>query len=297
MQTTAQQTTSLSKASSGALLVVMMVLDSMFFIWARLLLPHFSPRISVLYVMLIGAVEVGIVALLQKRLRIKTFIQYWWFFLLIGILIAASTYINYEAVAFVDPGTASMLNQFSIVFGLVWGLVWLKEKLTTRQVIGAVIAIAGVVTITFQKGDYFRLGSLMVLGSALMYSFHAAFVKRYGSQLHFFEFFTFRLLSTALFSFASAGLQGSLAWPPAAAWPLLLLIATFDIAVGRSLYYLALRRFKVSLFSILFTLSPLLTVIWSRILFGVVPTWVQVIGGLGVIAGVLVVTWKTPKPA
>ena len=82
-------------------------------------------------------------------------------------MVAASTYMSYEAVAFIDPGTASMLNQFSIVFGLVCGLLWLREKFTRMQMLGAVVAILGVITITFQKGDYIRLGSLMVLVTAI----------------------------------------------------------------------------------------------------------------------------------
>lgn len=279
-----------SPAGNAALIAVMMVLDSLFFIWAKVLLPYISPRTSVFYIMVISALEIGLIAWLQKKLTIRTFIRNWWFFLSIGIMVAASTYLSYEAVAFIDPGTASMLNQFSIVFGLLWGLFWLREKFTRKQMVGAMIAVAGVITITFQQGDYIRLGSFMVLGATFMYSFHAALVKRYGGHLYFFEFFFYRLLSTGIFIFFFSLSSGSLEWPSPRAWPWLILVATLDIAIGRSLYYIALRRLKISYFSILLTLSPLLTVLWSLLLFDVVPTYLQLIGGIGVIVGVVVVS-------
>lgn len=289
MSTSENQSSNLT-TKSIALIVAMMISDSMFFVWAKLLFPYISPRVSVLYVMIISMLEIGIIAIVQKQLKLKTFFKNWGFFTVIGLLVAASTYINYEAVAFIDPGTASMLTQFSIIFGLVWGLLWLKEKLTPKQMIGAAVAILGVITITFQKGDYFRIGSIMVLSSAFFYSFHAALVKRYGGELNFFEFFTFRLATTGIFIFIFGWTSGSLAWPSAKAWPLLILVATIDIAIGRSLYYLILRRFKISLFSILMTLSPLLTVIWSVLIFDVIPTWIQLLGGVGILVGVSIVT-------
>ena len=277
-------------AAQTAAIAVMMLFDSFFFIWARLMQPVIAPRTSVLFIMILSTLEIGLVALWKKQLRLRTFLRYWWFFLPVGLLVAASTYLNYVAVSYIDPGTASMLVQFSIVFGLLWGIFWLKDHFSHKQLIGALLAIAGVLVITFQKGDYLRLGSLLVLCSAFMYSLHAALVKRYGDAMPFFEFFTYRLLSTGLFIFLFNVFSGSLEWPSARAWPLLILVATLDIAVGRSFYYLVLRRFRISYFSILLTLSPLLTVTWAFLLFGVTPTLMQLLGGLGVIAGVLIVT-------
>lgn len=282
--------TRVTSASSAGLVAAMMVFDSLFFIWAKLMQPVVDPRTSVLYVMAISAIQIGLVAIIQKQLRLRTFFRLWRFFLGIGLLVAASTFINYSAVAYIDPGTASMLTQFSIIFGLIWGLFWLRDKFSRMQMLGAAVAIIGVLTITFQKGDYMRLGSLMVLSTALFYSFHTALVKKFGSDLPFFEFFTYRLLSTGIFILLFNLGTGAIEWPTARAWPLILLTATIDVALGRTLYYVVLRRFQVSYFSILFTLSPLLTVTWSFLLFDVVPTWTQLLGGLGVLLGVLIVT-------
>jgi drug/metabolite transporter (DMT)-like permease len=62
----------------------------------------------------------------------------------------------------------------SVLFGLGFGLLWLRERLNRAQLLGAAICIVGVAIITFQPGDYFRLGSLLVVGSAFLYALHAA---------------------------------------------------------------------------------------------------------------------------
>ena len=70
------------------------------------------------------------------------------------------------------------------------GIFWLQERLTGMQACGAILAVAGIVVITFQPGDYIRLGSLLILLSAFMYALHTAIVKRYGEEMDFVEFFS-----------------------------------------------------------------------------------------------------------
>jgi len=65
---------------------------------------------------------------------------------------------------------------------------------------------------------------------------------------------------------------------------------TVDVVLSRVLYYVALRRLKMSIHTIILTLSPMLTILWSVILFSEKPSAQAFIGGAAVIAGVLLVT-------
>ncbi|MBN1262677.1 MAG: DMT family transporter [Anaerolineae bacterium] len=275
---------------AAAILVVLVGIDSLHFVFARLLLPHIPPTSSAFYVLAIGTLEVVALALIRRRLDFKVLRDNWIFFLGIGVLVSVSMRINYQAVEFVDPGAATLLSKASIIFGLGLSLFWLKERLAPVQGVGALVAIAGVLIITFQPGDYFRLGSLLILASAFMYALHAALVKRYGEQLDLLTFFAFRMLCTMvlLLVFALAG--GRLVWPAGPTWLLILLAGTLDIAISRLLYYLVLRRFTMSLHTIILMLSPAVAVGWSWLLFGSIPTWQEAIGGLAVLAGVAIVT-------
>jgi drug/metabolite transporter (DMT)-like permease len=306
-----QKSVDSSRPAKDAFPVVagLLIVDSLHFVFARLLLPHISPGASAMYVLAIGTVEIGLLGLIRGRLRLRALRDHLGFFLALGLLVGVSTNINYQAVAFIDPGTASLLAKTSILFGLGFGLLWLHEKLTPIQIGGALVALLGVFVVSFQAGNYLRLGSLLILASAFMYALHAAIVKRYGGKLEFLEFFFFRLLSTTgklefleFFFFRLLSTTGflfllalgrrTLVWPTATAWPLLALVGTVDVVVSRTLYYVALRQLKMSVHAIVLTLSPAVTVLWSLLLFDVVPTPQQLVGGAAVIAGVLVVTVK-----
>ena len=271
------------------LVAALLMIDSLHFVFARLLLPHIHPGSSTLYVMTIGTVEVGMFCLVRRRLNINVLTQNPWFFLAIGCLVAASINLNYAAIAFIDAGTAAMLGKTSILLGLCFGLFWLKDRLGRAQIMGALVAVCGVFTITFQPADYLRFGSLMILGSAFVYALHAAITKRYGEQLEFLDFIFFRLLCTSGILFLIALGRQKLVWPDSSTWLLLIMVGTIDVVISRSLYYLALRRLKMSIHAIVLALSPVAAVLWALFLFNTFPNQQQFIGGIAVISGVLVV--------
>jgi drug/metabolite transporter (DMT)-like permease len=258
--------------------IFLLISDSLHFVFARLLLPYLPPTTSSMYVLGIATVEMAIFAAV-------------WFFLTIGFLVAASTALTYVSVVFIDPGTASLLSKTAVLFGLGFGIIWLRDRLTTFESIGALAALAGTSIITFQPGDYLHLGSLIVIASAFMYALHTALVKRQDGDMSLVEFFLFRLACTTGFLFLFAASRGELVRPPAwQAWLLLILTGTVDVTVSRGLYYLALRRLTLSHHSLILTLSPIASIVWTLLLFGVSPTVQQLIGGVAILAGVLMVT-------
>jgi drug/metabolite transporter (DMT)-like permease len=68
-----------------------------------------------------------------------------------------------------------------------------------------------------------------------------------------------------------------------------------DVVISRVLYYLALRRLKMSILTIILTLSPVLTVLWSVILFSERPSLQAFIGGVAVLLGVIIVTYSMSR--
>jgi len=274
------------------IIVALLTVDSLHFIFAKLLAPHLPPTTSAMYVMLVGTIEVVLIALARSgKVQLAVFWQYKWFFLSIGLLIAISTSGNYLAVSYINPGQAALLAKSAVLFGLGFGLLWLKEKLTGLQISGTFIAIMGVFTIAFQPGDYLRLGSFLVLGSVFLYSSHTALVKRYGANMDIVTFFVFRLATTSSFLLLYNLGSGNLQWPTRSVWPLLILVGTVDIVISRGLYYLALRQLKLSIHTIILTASPALAIIWTVLLFEINPTPQQLLGGGAVLIGVILVTW------
>ena len=269
---------------------VLLVLDSLHFVFARLLAPYLPGVTSALYVLAVATIEVSIFLAFKGAIKPRVFLQNSRFFLVVGFLVAASTGLNYIAVRYIDPGTASFLARTTTIFAQALSLIWLRERLSSVEVIGALLAMAGIVIISFQPGDYLRLGSLMILASSFMYALHAATVKRYGGDLDFSNFFLWRVASTTGFLLLFTTVGGQLEWPSWEAWIIILVAGTVDVVISRVLYYLALRRLKMSIHTIILTLSPVLTVLWSVILFNERPSLQALIGGVAVLLGVIIVT-------
>ena len=276
--------------NAPVVVAVLLLVDSLHFVFARLLVPYLPGGTAAFYVLAVATVEVAIYLALRRAVHFDLFRRNLRFFLSIGLLVAASTTFNYVAVAYIDPGTASLLAQTSTIFALALSLLWLRERLNRLEVVGALVAVAGVFIINFQAGDYWRLGSLLVLGSSFTYALHAAIVKRHGGELEFRNFFLWRVASTTGFLLIFTTVRGQLIWPSSQAWIILILAGTVDVVISRVLYYLALRRLRMSFHTVILTLSPVITILWSIALFGELPTLQGLVGGAAVISGVAIIT-------
>lgn len=272
------------------LVAFLLLVDSLHFVFARLFLPHLPPSVSGFFLLAVATVETAVFLGLKKQISWQVFRHHAWFFLVIGFLIAAATIISFTSVIYIDPGTASMLAQTAVLFSLAFSVFWLRERLSRGELLGAAVAVGGVFIISFQPGDVWRVGSLLILGSSFFYSLHVAVVKRYGDHIEFANFFLFRVGTTAVFLLLFALIRQEFVWPSVDIWPLLLLAGTVDVVLSRVLYYLVLRRVQMSFHAIVLTLSPVVTILWSLLLFGQTPTVQGFMGGAGVIVGVIIVT-------
>ena len=79
-------------------------------------------------------------------------------------------------------------------------------------------------------------------------------------------------------------------WPSPLTWSWLFVAATVNVVVSRGLYYLALRRLDMSLPTLILTLTPVVTWLWSIALFGGRPSAQEIAGSAATLTGVLVVT-------
>lgn len=282
-----------------AVMITLLLVDSLHFVFARLLIPYLPATTSSFFYMGIATVEIAIIAAVMGKIDWRIFWDNAKFFLIIGFLIAFATAASFTAVTYIDPGTASMIARINTLFALGFGILWLKEKLVRGEKIGAVIAIVGVFIISFQRGelgDQVWLGALLVLGSSFTYALHSAIVKKQGGDIEFTNFFLFRMLTSIFFLFLFSVGRGEMVWPSGwYVWLILFLAATLNVVISRGLFYVALRRLDLSILTIMLTLSPVITIMWSFILFGVMPSLQGLIGGTAVIAGVILVTMSRNK--
>ncbi|MCL4263394.1 MAG: DMT family transporter [Anaerolineae bacterium] len=279
-------------ANMPLVLAILLLVDSLHFVFARLLLPYLPPITSAFLVLAIATVETAVFLGWRRAIDLSVLWQHGRFFAVVGLLVATATTLSYSSVRFIDPAAASLLAQTSTLFALGLSILWLGERLTRPEVMGTGVAVLGVFIVTFQSGggNNLLIGSAVVLLSAFIYALHTAVVKRWGQDIEFSNFFLFRVAGTTFFLLFFVLVQGEWQTPPPQAWVYLLLAGTFDVVISRVLYYLALRRLQMSYHAIILTLSPVVAVMWSFALFGTIPTVQGVVGGTAVIIGVIIVT-------
>jgi drug/metabolite transporter (DMT)-like permease len=270
------------------LIPALLLVDSLYYVFARISAAYLPPAAGAMYMMVLGALEIAV--LMRGRIDWRVLAAHRWLFLAIGLLVGVNTNMGFAVIRYVDPGTASVLSRTSILFGVGLGVLWLRERLTRVEVLGATIAVAGTVVVSFQPGDYFRWGALVIILSTLLYAVHSALAKRWGGSIPLAEFLLFRVSATAAVLVVLTAAQGQLLWPELSVLGLLAAMAFVNILVSRGLYYLALRRRDMSLLTIVLTLTPVVTWLWSMPLFGGRPTGQEIAGGVAVLVGVLVVT-------
>ena len=274
----------------AALIATLLMIDSLHFVFARLLFPYVEPSLGAFYVMAFAVLEVGILGVAFEKLRLEPLRRLWPVFLAIGICVAASTNLNYAAMAYVDPGVAAMVAKTIVLFSLGFSLFWLRERLNRVQACGAAVAVVGLAVISYKPGNLLDVGTVMILVSTFLYALHAALTKRHIDRTDLLNFFFYRLLfSAAILALINLS-RGSLPFPHPLAVPILMLVATLDIVISRFLYYWALRQLDMSVFSVALAASPVAAVLWSWALFDVFPSAQQLLGGAGILAGVALVS-------
>jgi drug/metabolite transporter (DMT)-like permease len=120
----------------------LLLVDSLHFVFAKLLQPHLPPSVSGLFMLGIGMVETAVFLAATKRINWQVLRQHLLFFAVVGILVAAATIISFTAVRYIDPGTASMLAQTATIFALGFSVFWLRERLSLGELLGAAMALA-----------------------------------------------------------------------------------------------------------------------------------------------------------
>jgi drug/metabolite transporter (DMT)-like permease len=266
----------------------LLLVDSLYYIFARLLLPLLPPAAGAMYMMVVGTAQIAV--LMRGRIDWGVLWRHRWLFATVGVLVGVNTNMGFVAVRYVDPGTAALLSRTSILFSVALGVVWLGERLRRWEVMGAAVAVAGVAVISFQPGDYLRRGALLVVSSTALYALHSAVVKRFAAEIAFGEFMFFRVAAVAAVLVVLALAQGDVVWPTAEAWGWVAVAAAVNVVLSRGVYYLALRRLDMSFLAIVLTLTPVVTWLWSVVAFGGQPTALEVTGGVATLAGVLLVT-------
>ena len=224
---------------------------------------------------------------------------------LLGLLgIAGYTLLQYMALQYTSAVNGSLVFSTNPVVTMLLAAVWLREPIGWRQVVGALLSVAGVAVIltggtSALEQVQLNPGDLLVVVSTLLWALYSLLGRLVLDRFS-------PLVVTTWASVASLPLLWAAAAADLARRPLpqltvfhglsLVYMAIFPSLLGFVWWYVGVRALGAGVASIFGNLLPVYTAVLSVLFLDEVVTTAHVAGGLAVIAGVALATRGTGRP-
>lgn len=216
-------------------------------------------------------------------------------FLLGGLGFAVyQTALNYGEQT-VSAGAASLIVSTTPIISALLALVILKERFGRQGWIGSLIALFGMIFVSFGSGDSvtINVGIFFILLAAFSESIYFVFQKKYFDKYGFIPFTTYTILGGTLFMLMYLpGLTEALLSAPVRVTYTVIYLGLFPTILPYfCLAYIISKIGTAEATSSLY-LTPILTFIIEWLWIGELPSLLTIVGGIITLIGVFVVNWK-----
>ena len=194
--------------------------------------------------------------------------------------------------------TGVILLNLEALFTVFWAAIWLKDRIANHEVAAVMLGITGATLGSFDKSGLsltIGLGALCFLGSSIFCGLNAVAVKKLGVGINPITL-AFR---QTLFSTIYALLwwlifdQGHFLGKSMHIYVAGSLSGVLGVALPIIAFNYAAARVRSTHVAVLFNIVPLVGVIGAIILGRGAPTWIQIIGGLFVLASMGIINSKS----
>lgn len=223
------------------------------------------------------------------------------YFMLLGIGgFALVQYTYFYAISQIDVGVAIALQYTAPSMIVVYSAFFLGEKISRNTIIAILLALAGcyLVVGAYQVNwaDLNWNGILGALFSAMVFAFYTVYGKKglqkYPASTVFFYVVLFAALFwniiTPPFNLVGKGWSWSV-------WAAIMAISIIGTLIPFGLFFMALKKLDPIRLSVTSTLEPIFATIAAFFFLGEALSFWQIIGGLLIVASVILMTMtKTP---
>ncbi|MHB1346970.1 MAG: DMT family transporter [Candidatus Humimicrobiaceae bacterium] len=208
--------------------------------------------------------------------------------------------LTFSALARIPASVNAVLVSINVVFIAFLAALILKERVGAVRIAGIILAVAGVVLVTFNNGFSFGNGSgeINLLGCAfsLLAALSAALYSVLGKKviksndpiiIAALAIFSGAVLLTILTA-STVGFSDVFQ----AGWPTFLIMVFLGITmigIAYPLWFVCLKRFPVSQISIYIYLTPIFAVILSLLILNERFSWLFWVGGALILGGIIII--------
>jgi drug/metabolite transporter (DMT)-like permease len=210
-----------------------------------------------------------------------------------------ASFLDFIGLQYVGAGVGRLILFLYPTLVLVLSFLFLQKKPTQRELVALLVTYAGVALVLSSQasgtqGKLFLLGASLVFASALFYAIYlvagSQLIRRVGSMR--FTAYSMAVATVPAVAQFFVIEPVSALHLPAVVWIYAIVLATVSTVLPLFLQAEALRRIGPSEFALIGALGPVSVAITSALGLDEPFTWVQAVGGLLVIAGVLLVSLK-----
>ncbi|MFE1631240.1 DMT family transporter [Brevibacillus reuszeri] len=220
-------------------------------------------------------------------------------FVLGGVLYTLQSLSFFSAVQYIPTSMAALLLYTFPVFVAVLTYFVEKEPLRRKTILAMLISLVGLgLVLGLSFGGIQPIGVVLALAAALFYSVYIVVGNRVVKGLSPFVTAGYISLFAAISTFFVAQKDGGLELSfGAVGWWALAGIVVFSTVMAIGFFFQGLQLIGSTKASVLSTLEPVVTIVFSAMLFGESFTLLQLLGGCAVLAGAVLIVSGQEKPA
>ncbi|MFN8455824.1 MAG: DMT family transporter [Anaerolineae bacterium] len=213
----------------------------------------------------------------------------------LGFLNGLANWLFFSSINLGDPTLVAFFSRSETIYSVLLGAWLLGERMRRYQWLGIAIALIGTGLMTFQGGRVVFTVMLLTLASNFFLALSTLVAKKYVHTVPPLILSTGRTL-VMTFMLGLMGLVAQqLTWPGLISWLWIIGGAFFGPFLSYLLFYQSLRYLDLAKGAVIRATQPLFVAVYSLLLFGVLIDWPQFLGGVAMMAGVLVMLWEREK--
>ncbi len=242
-----------------------------------------------------GAIAATILVFVRKDLDFHSVLKkHWKHGLILGVTNALAALGWSSGMFLIGPNLLAFIWRLGTLFIILLGVLFLKERLSKVEILGAGLAVAGTVVLSYTNGNGSGLWILLPVMGALAAALHHFASKMFVKDTHPLVLVQMRVIFSLLSISLGVGLVTTLfdsvefIWLPLHLLPLIFFTGILTAIVSFYLFFKAYEHLDVSKTAVIRTIDPFIVILYVFFIFRELPTEKDVVGGFMIVIGVLI---------
>ncbi|MFH1728803.1 MAG: DMT family transporter [Pseudomonadota bacterium] len=207
-----------------------------------------------------------------------------------------ASYIFFYILKHLNPSFVSTLNISFTLFLFILGIIILKESFNSIEIIGALIALAGLIAVSYSGDFTFTIYAIIFILGNFIQAFNTIFITKLLRKEDPVLISQLRTLFLSIFALFFCLMNGNLVFPSNDGILFLSLGSFFGPCVNFLGFYFAIKYLEVSKVTVIRNTNPIFVIILSILFLNYYPEFKEIIGMICLLMGtVILVLGKRKK--